>query len=146
MLVFPRPSSTCTLQQELLSFTASYGTIKHILLTRQNNNQNQDCDSDDSSHSTNEVQIAIPNEIENKGQVLKVCKKKKECEGCIRCAFMVLHLHNYHVNAFRNLYQVYRFVLTISSSQVQCERCFPKLKILKNRLRSNILEEHLEAL
>ncbi|XP_025191719.1 uncharacterized protein LOC112591970 [Melanaphis sacchari] len=37
------------------------------------------------------------------------------------------------------------FVLTLSVTQVNCERAFSKLKIIKNRLRSSLNQDHLEA-
>lgn len=40
--------------------------------------------------------------------------------------------------------EVYELFLTLSVSQVNCERTFSKLKITKNRLRANA--DHLEAL
>jgi len=36
-------------------------------------------------------------------------------------------------------------MITLSVSQVNCKRVFSKLKIIKNRLRSSLGNEHLEA-
>jgi hypothetical protein len=40
----------------------------------------------------------------------------------------------------------YKYILTLSCTQVNCERAFSKLKILENILRSAMKEELLESL
>jgi len=50
-----------------------------------------------------------------------------------------------HSTAYSNLYAAYEFVLSLSVSQVNCERAFSTLKIIKNRLRSSFNQERLEA-
>lgn len=50
-----------------------------------------------------------------------------------------------HSPAYCNLYAAVEFVLTLSVTQVNCERAFSKLKIIKNRLRSSLNQDHLEA-
>jgi len=52
---------------------------------------------------------------------------------------------NMHSPAYCNLYAAVEFVLTLSVTQVNCERAFSKLKIIKNRLRSFLNQDHLEA-
>jgi len=39
----------------------------------------------------------------------------------------------------------YKFLLTLSITQVACERTFSTLKFIKTRLRSKLSQEHLEA-
>lgn len=39
----------------------------------------------------------------------------------------------------------YKFLLTLSVTQVACERSFSTLKFIKNRLRSTISNDHLET-
>lgn len=46
---------------------------------------------------------------------------------------------------YSNLCATIEYVLTLSISQVNCERVFSKLKIIKNRLRASISNDHLEA-
>lgn len=53
---------------------------------------------------------------------------------------------NLHSSAYSNVYLLYKFVLTLACTQVYCERSFSKLKIIKNRLRSTLSEELLNAL
>ncbi|KAK0047198.1 hypothetical protein Bpfe_023329 [Biomphalaria pfeifferi] len=54
--------------------------------------------------------------------------KCKSCKKCIVCCYFVLQKFNLHSLAYSNLYHAYKFVLTLSSSQVACERSFSKLK------------------
>jgi len=60
--------------------------------------------------------------------------------------YKVLHSFNLHASSYSHLFEAYDFFLTLSVTQVNCERTFSKLKITKNRLRSNLSSEHLEAL
>lgn len=39
----------------------------------------------------------------------------------------------------------YKFLLTLSITQVACERSFSTLKFVKNRLRSSLSQDNLEA-
>lgn len=39
----------------------------------------------------------------------------------------------------------YKFILTLSVSRVACERAFSTLKLVKNRLRTSLNQENLEA-
>lgn len=47
---------------------------------------------------------------------------------------------------YNELFEVYKFLLTIPLTQVTCERSFSKLKIIKTRLRSCLTQENLESL
>lgn len=76
------------------------------------------------------------------------CKSGKEV-GCCSCPphlLEYLYKYNLHTSAFSNLYLAYKYILTLSCTQVNCERAFSKLKIIKNRLRSAMKEELLESL
>ena len=46
---------------------------------------------------------------------------------------------------YPDLVFAYKYLLTLSVSQVLCERSFSKLKFILNRLRSSLNQEHLEA-
>jgi len=43
------------------------------------------------------------------------------------------------------LYLAYKFILSLSSSQVTCERSFSTLKYILNRLRNSLSQPNLEA-
>ena len=44
------------------------------------------------------------------------------------------------------LYQAYKVILTLSVTQVGCERTFSKLRYVKNRLRNQQSEDRLDSL
>ncbi|KAF0749525.1 zinc finger MYM-type protein 1-like [Aphis craccivora] len=46
---------------------------------------------------------------------------------------------------YSNLYSAMEYVLTLSVTQVYCERVFSKLKIIKNRLRASLSNDRLDA-
>jgi len=46
---------------------------------------------------------------------------------------------------YSNLYAAMEYVLTLSVTQVNCERVFSKLKIIKNRLRASLSNDRLDA-
>jgi len=59
--------------------------------------------------------------------------------------YKVLHRYSLHASAFTNLYLAYQYLLTLSFSQVSCERAFSKLKIMKARLRASLGNDKLET-
>ncbi|XP_003248314.1 uncharacterized protein LOC100575441 [Acyrthosiphon pisum] len=66
-------------------------------------------------------------------------------DSCLLCVHKLIYSLNMHSPLYANLFTAIEFVLTLSVSQVNCERVFSKLKIIKNRLRSSLGNEHLEA-
>lgn len=70
---------------------------------------------------------------------------KKTCKNCILCVYLVLKKFNFHSKAYKCLYLAYKFILSLSVSQVACERSFSKLKTIKTRLRSSLSQDNLEA-
>ena len=53
--------------------------------------------------------------------------------------------YSLNTSALTNLFVVYENLLTLSFTQVSCERAFSKLKQIKSRLRSNLANDKLEA-
>ena len=45
-----------------------------------------------------------------------------------------------------NLYQVFKYIILLPSTQVTCERVFSKLKVIKIKFRSSLDQQHLEPL
>ncbi|XP_022160557.1 uncharacterized protein LOC111026735 [Myzus persicae] len=72
--------------------------------------------------------------------------KNSTCSKCMPCVMKLFYKYNFHTAAFTNLFLAYKFILTLSCTQVHCERSFSKLKIIKTRLRSSISQELLEPL
>ena len=70
---------------------------------------------------------------------------KKTCTNCVFCCSEILRKYNLYAKAYTELFLAYTFLLTLSITQVQCERSFSKLKYILNRLRNNLSQEHVEA-
>lgn len=70
----------------------------------------------------------------------------KENGSCIPSAFLILYDYNFHSSAYSNLYRLYKVALTLSCTQVCCERAFSTQKIIKNRLRASMGQNPLESL
>ena len=73
------------------------------------------------------------------------CTSGKSCRNCLLCCFRILFKYSLHASAYSNLFLVYKYLLTLSFTQVSCERAFSKLKIVKTRLRSSLSNELLET-
>lgn len=88
------------------------------------------------------------NEILTESDENTICTEKGKgnaCQNCIRCVYAVLHKYNLHSSAYSHLYIVYKFVLTLSCTQVRCETTFSKLKYILNRLRNCLSQPKLET-
>lgn len=73
------------------------------------------------------------------------CNTCKICSTCPPCILKILASNRLNHNAYDNLYELYKVICTLSVTQVQCERTFSKLKIIKSRLRNSLSEENLES-
>lgn len=69
-----------------------------------------------------------------------------KCSNCIHCCYIILLRYSLYCSAYSSLFLAYKYILTLSISQVSCERSFSKLKYIKNRLRSTLTSSHLEQL
>lgn len=82
-------------------------------------------------------------EIDKSNNVPPFAKCGNSCfssEGCVLCIFRHLERYNMYCMAYKNLYLVYKYILTLSIGQVECERSFSKMKYIKSRLRSSLSE------
>lgn len=86
------------------------------------------------------------NENEDAESTSRCLFKKKPCNRCLKCCFLLLSKLNLHVSTYSNLYRAYEYFMTLPCTQVECERTFSKLRILKSRLRSALKQELLEPL
>ena len=73
------------------------------------------------------------------------CCIRKKCRKCIACAVELLHDLNQEGSMYTSLYTAYKYILTLSCTQVSCERIFSVLKVIKTRIRSSIGQELLES-
>lgn len=79
-------------------------------------------------------------------QKLHKCKTGKPCNKCLACCFILLCKLNLHISTYTNLHRAYEYFMTLPCTEVACERAFSKLKIIKSRLRSALLQQHLDSL
>lgn len=136
--------SSATIKKELISFAQNFKEMKgapaskhahtSISSTSSNNTQSKDHSSSDTdSDDCDENMFSENNHIQS------------SCAGCLVCCFQLIHKHNLHSLAYSNLYIAYKYLLTLSCTQVTCERVFSKLKIILTRLRSLLGQERLDA-
>lgn len=69
----------------------------------------------------------------------------EECNQCLICCYKILYKYNMHSIAYTNIFLAYEYTLTLSFTQVNCERAFSKFKLIKTRLRATLEQEKLEA-
>lgn len=94
----------------------------------------------ESFNKVNEHEDSTDDEAEN--IAISSCKA---CKNCPICCYNILFRYNMLSGAYTLLGQAYKYLLSISVTQVSCERSFSTLKFIKNRLRSSISQENLEA-
>jgi len=59
--------------------------------------------------------------------------------------YLILSQYNPLTDAYHVIALAYTFLLTMSITQVACERSFSTFKFVKNRLRSKLSQDNLEA-
>ncbi|KAL4135492.1 hypothetical protein QTP88_007098 [Uroleucon formosanum] len=69
----------------------------------------------------------------------------KSCKNCVVCCYNILQKYYLYCDAYSYLFLAYKYVLTLPSTQVSCERSFSFLKNIKTRLRSQLSDPKLEA-
>jgi hypothetical protein len=67
------------------------------------------------------------------------------CGNCTECCYLVLRKFCLYAKAYPYLCLAYKLILTLSVTQVSCERSFSLLRYIKNRLRSTMGQEKLES-
>lgn len=99
-------------------------------------------------HQDHQIGSSEDSDSEDEETFTQFCKmeKKEMCSECLSCGFTVLHSLSSQSGLFNNLYSVYKFVMTLPSTQVSCERVFSKLKIVKTKLRNAISQPLLANL
>jgi len=75
----------------------------------------------------------------------KIYENKNKCKDCIVCCFKVLQIYNLHSMAYSSLFLAYKFILTLSCTQVRCETAFLKLKYILNRLRNCLSQDKIDT-
>ncbi len=75
-----------------------------------------------------------------------VSKRCATCKNCALCCFLLLQQLSMFTHAYHTIGLAYKFLLTLSCTQVACERSFSILKFIQHRLRSRLSQDNLEAL
>jgi hypothetical protein len=125
------------LQEELVSFAKNWDTFKVSATSNAERNQ-QLIDIDETDEEDN-------NDFEKDGSFDTTHKKCKSCLKCAICCYSVIQKYNMYSEAYSELGNAYKYLLTLSINQVQCERSFSKLKFIKNRLRNSMSNNNLDA-
>ncbi|CAH2278294.1 zinc finger MYM-type 1-like [Pelobates cultripes] len=132
----------CSLKTELISFANLFPSLTGCL----------------SEDETQKVEIIIDEEEEEEEEEIdwipptdKLVEVQKEskcgsCKQCFLCCHRLLIKYNLYSAAYENLSITYEYLLTLSFTQVSCERAFSKLKLIKTRLRATMGQELLDAL
>lgn len=117
------------IQTELKDFASKWDALKTII--------------SDSDSKIEVVDVDI--DVEHDGSTRSKIECTKTCQNCVICCFSVLTKYRLHTLAYSNLYWVYKYLLTLSCTQVRCGTTFSKLKYILNRLRNCLSQDHLEA-
>lgn len=121
------------LQSELINFANSWDKLKNSAIdeyTIQNVNETTSSDEDDDGVDEEEDFVTA---------------KCKSCKNCAVCCYKVLIKYNLYSEAYKTLTLAYKYLLTLPTTQVACERSFSTLKFIKNRLRNTLSDVNLEA-
>ena len=133
------------LRRELMIFIRSYDNLSKTLQEEYSDNTNlvlsdDDQDEGEGGQGGKEQDEEFSEEMESRS---KVCTGS--CRRCLTCCYKILYRYSLNASAFSTLFLAYEYLLTLSFSQVSCERAFSKLKLVKPRLRSSLKNEKLEA-
>ena len=126
-------------QEELLHFANCYKNGDLAIWKESEDDANEGATED--NEEKNEDTNSTDEEFEDADET----SKSTDCGKCVPCIFKFLRRYNLHSAAYTNLYILYKYVLTLSCTQVHCERSFSKLKIIKNRLRASMGQDLLQA-
>ena len=119
LLPFGNRATVTNLQCDLKSLAAHWEKLKTTALDEHRTKKVRDDDED-----------AKDPEMENKYCV--------SCKNCAVCCYQILKRYNLFTDAYHVIGLAYKFVLTLSVTQVACERSFSTLKYIKNDLGTHI--------
>lgn len=128
-----------TLKEELIHFANAWEKLKNSIvdeyaLKHFDNEDNIEEGCAASCSDTPEIPVSVPS------------TSCKSCKNCIVCCYKILIQYSLYSETYKALTSAYRYLLTLPTTQVACERTFSTLKFVKNRLRSSLSDNHLEAL
>ena len=71
---------------------------------------------------------------------------REHCKNCPSCVYLLLIEYNMLTNTFKYIGLAYQYLLTLSVTQVACERSFSTLKLIKTHMRNMLSQDNLEGL
>ena len=125
---FNEDATVETLQEELMHLANQWETLKMHPLGAYQIRKEVDEEGDSEAEEGLELQT-----------------KCSSCRNCPICCYNILSHYNLLSHSYHTIGQAYKFMLTLSVTQVACERTFSTLKFVKNRLRSSMSQDRLEA-
>ena len=126
------------LRDEISDLARNWGIIKKCRLADYSDilNLRDNLSSDDSEDEEEHI-------IENISKDPKAHIER--CRNCPGCVFLLLSDYNMLCNSYSHIAICYKYLLTISVTQVACERSFSLLKLIKTRIRSTMCQDRLES-
>lgn len=67
------------------------------------------------------------------------------CKNCAFCCYKLLIEYSLYSDAYQRLKMAYTYLICLPTTQVACEQSFSTLKYIKNKLRSKLSNENIEA-
>jgi len=133
------------LRAELLTFIRNYDNLSKTLQEEYSENTNLVLSDDESDDDQDEGGQEGEEQEEEVGEESRSQACTGSCRHCLTCCYKILYRYSLNASAFSTLFLAYEYLLTLSFSQVSCERAFSKLKLIKTRLRSSLSNEKLES-
>lgn len=139
---FDERATAENLRSELISLSLHWDKLKRSTLEAYTcrveietsfQDENDEIDECDLDIECDKVEM----EFEN-----KTCSS---CKNCTICCYRILRRYNLLTDAYHVIGLAYKYLLTLSITQVACERSFSTLKFIRNRLRSTATQEHLDS-
>lgn len=134
LIRYDSSATTEALKEELESLASHWDRLKLSVLEEYMVRTSTE-DDDDDGHGQDQ----------EKGEWEVLTKTCTSCKNCAVYCYHILSRYNLLTDAYHLFGLGYKFLLTLSVTQVACERSFSTLKFIKNRLRSTTAQEHLEA-
>jgi hypothetical protein len=98
-----------------------------------------------SINSNNDLIIDSENETKHDSDSSNEIDSKEETKKKLSTIEILKMLCSYNlVAAFPNLFVVYKYLCTIPTTSASSERSFSKVKLVKTRLRSTMMQNRLE--
>ncbi|KAJ4933945.1 hypothetical protein JOQ06_006753 [Pogonophryne albipinna] len=135
LMKFDERATVGTLQAELTSLANQWETLKMSPLDNYTIRGSTVSGLPGESGQTVDLEEGL--ELENRS-----CST---CKNCPICCHLILSHYNLLTDAYHIIGLGYKFLLTLSVTQVACERTFSTLKFVKNRLRTSMTQDRLEA-